>query len=140
MERFGALALLIPIVTMVALFTFLSIAVWSEERRKERESYYRSEMLKKLLEQPGAAADRVLEMMREEELRAAEKRREGRLLGGLVTMAAGVGLSVFLWAIETSEPVWLVGVISFLIGAVIFGFSFFSARPAVPGATSREVR
>ncbi|MCU0231814.1 MAG: DUF6249 domain-containing protein [Acidobacteria bacterium] len=131
MQNAPTLALLIPIVTMVALFTFLSIAVWSEERRKEREACYRSELMKKMLEQPGPGADRILDLMRDEESRALAQKREGRRLGGLVTMAVGVGIALLFWALSPGEGLWTIGLIPFLIGAVVFLFSMFSqARTA----------
>jgi len=129
MKNIEILALLIPIVAMVAIFTFLSIAVWSEERRKEREAHYRNELMKKMLEQPGPAADRILDLMRGEEERATAQKREGRRLGGLVTMAVGVGLALLFWALSPGTGLWTVGLIPFLIGAVIFLFSIFGSRP-----------
>jgi lipopolysaccharide export LptBFGC system permease protein LptF len=132
MQNVGSVALLIPIVTMVALFTFLSVAVWSEERRKEREAHYRSELMKKMLEQPGPAADRILQMMRDEEVRSTVQKREGRRLGSLVSMAVGVGTALLFWALEPGTALWTVGSIPFLIGAVIFAFSIFCCRPQEP--------
>jgi len=132
MQNVGSIALLIPIVTMVALFTFLSIAAWSEERRKEREAHYRSELMKKMLEQPGPAADRILELMRDEEARAALQKREGRRLGGLVTMAVGVGIALLFWKLNPGEGLWTIGMIPLLIGAVIFLYSIFCCRPQEP--------
>ena len=128
MNDVGLFALLIPIVTMVAVFTFLSIAVWSEERRKEREAYYRSEVMKKMLEQPGPAAERILQLMRDEETRATERRREGRRLSGLVTMAVGLGLAGFFRATDFGSNLWVIGLIPFLIGAVIFVYALFFDR------------
>jgi hypothetical protein len=125
MQNVGSLALLIPIVTMVALFTFLSVAVWSEERRKEREAHYRGELMKKMLEQPGPAAERILQMMRDEEVRATVQKREGRRLGSLVSMAVGVGIALLFLALEPGTALWTVGSIPFLIGAVIFAFSIW---------------
>ena len=48
MEHFYGL--LLPIVTMVAVFTFVTVATWAENRRKERESYYREETYRKIVE------------------------------------------------------------------------------------------
>ncbi len=123
MQNVGTVAILIPIVTMVAIFTFLSIAVWAEERRKEREAFYRSELLKKMLEQPGDAAEQIFQLMREEEARAVTQKREGRRLGGLVTIAVGLGVGLFFYALEPGKLLWVIGVIPLLIGVVIFGYS-----------------
>ena len=40
-------------VASVALFSFVAVAVWSSERRREREAYYRSEILKKIADTQG---------------------------------------------------------------------------------------
>lgn len=125
MQNAGSAALLIPIVTMVAVFTFLSIAVWAEERRKEREAHYRSELMNMTLDQPGDAAERILQLLREEEARATVQKREGRRLGGLVTRTVGVGVGLLFYALDPGKLYWVIGVIPLLIGAVIFGFSQF---------------
>ena len=39
---------LMPAIIVIAVFTFLSIAAWSDARKKEREAFYRSEVRKKL--------------------------------------------------------------------------------------------
>ena len=46
-------AMLIPIVGSIALFSFLAVSHWVEARRKERESYYKNETLKKIADQTG---------------------------------------------------------------------------------------
>jgi hypothetical protein len=50
----------------VALFSMISVAVWSESRRKEREAYYRNDMLKRVAESQGPGAAAALTMMQEE--------------------------------------------------------------------------
>jgi hypothetical protein len=119
MRSMNFVVFLLPIVTLVAVFTFVTVASWAENRRKEREAAYRSEVLKKLVDQPGAGAQSVLEFIREEERAAAVKRREGLKLGGLITAVVGIGISAFLFGLVEDEPVWLVGVIPFLVGVVI---------------------
>jgi len=52
------------------IFSFLSIAVWTDARRKEREAFYRSETVKKIAESP-AAGPLVIEFMREHERNAS---------------------------------------------------------------------
>src|SRR5213594_3331998 len=108
-------------VTSIALFSFVAVAAWSDARRREREAYYKSETLKKIAEAQGAGASSAIEFLREEALRraedkknAAQHRREGIKLGGLVTAAVGIGLMIFVRAIERDEPVYLVGLIPLL--------------------------
>ena len=72
----------------VALFSMISIATWSEARRKEREAYYKNDMLKKLADTPGPGANSALELMREEARLGALQKRQGLRIGGLVVSAS----------------------------------------------------
>ncbi len=109
----------------VALFSFIAVASWSDARRAEREAYYKSETLKKLSESQGAAA--VLELLQEERKQAVVKRREGLRLGGLINIAVGIGLFIFLGGLIHGEPVYLVGAIPLLIGLALLSYSLFLA-------------
>jgi hypothetical protein len=122
---------IVPAVGAVALFTFLAVASWAESRQKEREAFYRSETLRKAIEQGGESAQSVLQIMREDELQKMRRRIDGLRLGGLITAAVGTGLMVFLYAMVPDEPVWLVGVIPLLIGIVLAGYGFLSRADPV---------
>jgi hypothetical protein len=111
-------AVFIPIVGAVCLFTFLTVASYAEERRKEREAYYRYEMRKKALEH-GMSAETMLEMQRHEEQAEQRRRREGLKLGGLVTAGVGVGV-LFGLSFVTEEAVYMIGYIPLAIGVAIF--------------------
>lgn len=126
--------IVIPVVAIIMVFTFIMVVSWAEERRKEREAYYRSETLRKAIEQGGDSAQSVLTLLREEDRLSRHRRLEGLRLGGLITAAVGVGLMLLLYFLEVEEPVWLVGVIPFLIGAVltIHGFTARAEPPARP--------
>ena len=129
------IALMIPVVAIICVFTFVSIAAWSDARRKEREAYYKSETLKKIAEAPGTGGQTALEYLREEErirvARAERQAGEGRRLGGLVTVAVGAGLMLFLWGITGHDTdargVYLVGAIPFLIGVALLLYSYVLA-------------
>jgi hypothetical protein len=125
------IGMLLPIVTIVAVFTFVSIATWSENRRKERESYYREETYRKILEHGGDSGDRILRQMREEEVDHSRRRIEGQRLGGLITTVVGVGVMIFLYVLVDEEPVYLVGIIPLLIGLVLVIYGFFLAPRAL---------
>jgi hypothetical protein len=127
------LHLLVPMVGAIALFTFLAIAAWSEERRKEREAFYRSEVLKKLADRPNSESGPILDLIREEERNRLIRSREGKKLGGMITAAVGLGLMIFLrLLIDEDEPVWTVGLIPFLIGAALFLYVMFMAPKPEP--------
>ena len=41
-------------VAVASVFTFIAVIAWAGERRKEREAYYHSEVVKKIAESPGS--------------------------------------------------------------------------------------
>jgi peptidoglycan/LPS O-acetylase OafA/YrhL len=118
---------LFPIVATISLFSFIAVAVWSSARRREREAYYRSETIKKIAETPGGGS--AIEFLREEEKNAARRLREGLKLGGVITIAVGIGLMVFVGGIDrhNPEPTYLVGLIPLLVGAALLVYACFLA-------------
>lgn len=118
-------AIFVPIVGSIALFSFLAVASWSDARRKEREAYYKNEMLKKLAETSGEGTKAAIELLHSEERRAAIRRHEGIKLGGLITLAVGLTLMVFLRAVATDDPgVFWVGLIPASIGAALLLYTY----------------
>jgi hypothetical protein len=108
----------------IALFSFLAVAAWAASRRREREAYYRSEVVKKLSGMPGDAA---VALLREQERNAMRRQREGLRLSGLVTAAVGIGLMIFLRALMPGAPIYLVSLIPLLIGAAFLLYSYILA-------------
>jgi hypothetical protein len=123
----GVVAIAIPVVGSIALFSFLGVASWSEARRKEREAYYTSETLKKIAESSGEGAKSALELLREKEKNYVKRRLEGSKLGGLITAAVGIGIMVLLRGIVHDEPVYLAGLIPLLIGVAMLTYAFVLA-------------
>ena len=114
-------------VASVALFSFISVAVWASERRREREAYYRNETARKITEMQGVGGDSAIDFLREEEKVAARRRTEGLKLSGLVTFAVGIGVMLFLKALyrdEPGDPVYLVGLIPLLTGVALLAYSY----------------
>jgi hypothetical protein len=120
-------AMLVPIVGSIALFSFLAVNGWADARRKEREAYYRNETFKKIAESSGEAARSTLELMREQEKNFAKRRLEGLKIGGLVTTATGIGVMVLLRGLVHDDPVYLAGLIPFLIGVALLVYPFLLA-------------
>jgi Flp pilus assembly protein TadB len=124
----GVVAVLVPIVGSIALFSFLAVAAWSDARRKEREAYYTGETLKKIAESSGEGAKAAIDMLREQEHKSMRHRRDGQRLGGLITLAVGIGVMVFLKALVRDEPgVYLAGLIPALIGVALLAYSYVLA-------------
>src|SRR5690348_12504954 len=119
MSVFGFLA-----VGAIALFTMISISVWTDARRKEREAYYKADMLKKVAEAQGPAAASALELLREEDRLATVHRKQGLKVSGMVVGAVGLGLLIFLRALIPGAPIYLCGLLVLLIGAALFGGSY----------------
>jgi hypothetical protein len=111
-------------VLMVSVFSFLSVASWADARRKEREAYYKSELLKKIAENTGAGASSAIEVLREDERIRARRGREGVKMGGLVLTGIGLGLAALLRGLEHREPIWLAGTIPLLIGVALLFYTY----------------
>ena len=126
-------------VAIIAVFTVATVSVWSENRRKEREAFHKHETYRKLIDQPGEAADAILAMMRQEKKEKEDSVIWSLKLGGLITTAAGLGLGVFLFFLDPDEgePIYLVGLIPLLVGAAMSLYAFVLA-PERPTSTKEE--
>jgi hypothetical protein len=113
-------------VICIALFSWLAVASWTDARRREREAYYRSEAVKKLAETQGAGVPSVLDYLREEEMIAARRIHGGLRLGGLISMAVGIGMMVLIRAHE-HDSAFLAGLIPLLIGVALLAYSYLLA-------------
>jgi hypothetical protein len=121
-------AVMIPIIGSIVLFAFLSVVGWARQKRRERETFYRHEVLKKLIEQGGAGGQQVFEMMRREAELQDRQRREARILGGLITAVIGASVMILLYLLVPVGGVWTAGLIPFSVGAVILLFAFFTPK------------
>ncbi len=156
------------IVAALGFFSYLSVAAWAAERRREREGFYKSEAIKRIVEMQGHApesvvrslldtvnvwkeekpmaqyqskdyyqaqalqkiaesggqSDAILVFLREERVNAARRTREGTRLGGIINVAVGMALIVFLQQIFPGKPVYLAGLIPTAVGVILVGYSF----------------
>lgn len=109
-----------------ASFAFISVVVWIAAREKEREAHYRDEMSRKIAEAGDAGP--ILEYVRENARADAAQMRTKARVAGLINMAVGVGLMIFLYALVAGAPVYLVGLIPLLIGVVLLIYSEFMMK------------
>lgn len=118
----------------IGVFGFLAVGAWAGARASERKAQARDALLAKAAEQPTEAARVIIEFLREDEARrdreAAVRARRDGLQGGAVTVAVGLGLSMFLYYLvpNNAKPVWLFGLMLVFVGLVIFGFALLN-RP-----------
>ena len=124
MEFNDTLALAVLMIGIVALFSFLAVAKWSDNRRREREAYYKNETVRKVMEMPGATPATVQEFVREQQAIADQRRREGLKLGGLITISVGVGIIVFLIG-KPGPQIFTVGAIPLLVGIALLAYAYF---------------
>ena len=122
-----ALVALLCFSIVTAFLSFLAVALWVRNRRKEREAYYKNETLKKIAESQEPSASASLELFREQEKIQAVRSREGLKLGGLVTSAVGLGLLPLLRAAHPDHPVYLVALIPVLIGLALLVYAYLLA-------------
>jgi FtsH-binding integral membrane protein len=123
--------------TVVAVFTFISVLHWITSQSQERQARERYALFKALAEMPGENAGRILDQMAEQDRAKARKARAEQLMGGLVTLAVGISLSVMLVALSHDDPgVWTVGLIPGAVGAVLVVFNLFTKGDKGPGRAS----
>lgn len=112
----------------VALFVvFIPVTSWIDSQRREREAFYKAETTRRLAESSGEGAKAAIELLREQDRMSQRKKREGLKIGGMVNLAVGVALMIFLHALVTEEPVYLCGLIPGLIGAALLIYALVLA-------------
>ena len=113
-----------------AVCGFIPLTSWIDSQRKEREAFYKAETMRRLTESSGEGAKAAIELLREQERLEQIKKREGMKIGGLINIAVGVGLMIFLRALVGDEPVYLCGLIPGLIGVALLIYVLLLAPKA----------
>jgi hypothetical protein len=151
MNTVSIMVLLIPIVFFIGLFTWGAIESWAEARRKEREAFYKSETLRKVAEAQGSGGNAALDYLREQETIAAQRRaeetrnsawrrREGLKIGGLVNVAIGMALMIFLHELlrNHNQEIYLCGLIPLFIGVALLVYAYFLAPKVEPAPNAGQ--
>ena len=116
----------------VSLFVvFIPLVTWMDNRRKEREAFYKADTLRRLTEASGDGARAALELMREEERLKRIKTLEGMKIGGVINICVGAALVIFLRIMLGGGPGTpaLAGLIPGFIGIGMLVYVFFLAAP-----------
>jgi hypothetical protein len=114
----------------VALFAvFIPAVTFLDNRRKEREAFYKSETLRRITESSSEGAKAAAEMLRAEAHRDAIKSREGVKIGGLINIGVGFGLIIFLRALLGQHSAYLCGLIPGFIGVAMLVYVYLLAGP-----------
>jgi fatty acid desaturase len=117
----------------VSLFgIFIPTVTWLDSRRKEREAFYKAETFRRLTESSTEGAKAAIEMLREESRLERQKRREGMKLGGLICVAVGAAMVIFLRVQTARDPSapYLVGLIPVFVGVALLVYVYFMSPPA----------
>jgi hypothetical protein len=115
-------------VASTAFFTFISFIIWIDGRQREREAHYRDEMTRKIAEAGDSGP--ILEYVRANARADAEQVRLKVRVSGLITIAVGGGLMIFLHQIAPATAIYLAGLIPLFIGIVLLILSEFMMKPA----------
>jgi len=99
------------------VMAFISLAVWLDNRRREREAHYRNEMARRIAE--AVNPEPVLEYVRETARNAAAQLRLKTRVAGLITLAVGAALMIFLHQAAPNAPAYLAGLIPLFVGVAL---------------------
>ena len=130
-EVFGSFGLWAFVsVSAVALFgVFIPLVTWIENRRKERDAFYKSETIRRVAEASTDSARTTVELLREQHRMGLQKTREGMKIAGIINVCVGIGLLIFLRALIGAEPVYLCGLIPGFIGVGMLVYVYVLAEP-----------
>lgn len=128
MEFSNAMFWLFLAATVVASLTFVTVIVWAEARRKERQEFYRFEFRKRLVEAGKMDAASFASLVRYEHELVMRQSREKVLVAAFVIGGIGVGTCIGLQFVGNS--IWMVGLIPVSLGLsmLVYGL-FFAAKP-----------
>jgi hypothetical protein len=113
----------------IAVVSFVAVIFWTRQRRRERESYYHSENIKRVTEAKGA--DAALEYVREVDRIAARQGKRRAQAAGVTVTAFSLGLLPFLWATRSPYPYaandYLIGIVPLFVGLALLLYGYVLA-------------
>jgi hypothetical protein len=113
----------------VALFVvFIPTVTWLDNRRKEREAFYKAETFRRVAESSSEGANAAVQLLREQERYRRINAREGLKIAGLINLGVGIGVVIFLGQL-VGRNVALCGLIPAMVGVAMLAYVFFLAVP-----------
>jgi hypothetical protein len=111
---------LIPLTSIVSSCLAFSIAWWATQRRKERDSFYRFELARLMLERYADGHEKVMAWLEQQEQSDARKRRDAIRLSAWVLLIAGAGALIALRSNAVEDSLFGWAPIGIAIGEFIF--------------------
>jgi len=119
---------LIPIAGAIGFFSLAAVLAWAINRRRERESLYHGETVRKISETHGQQA--VLDYLLEVERIRTRRLQSAYAVGGIVAACGGAGLMIFLFpAHDPNDRAYLVALIPLFIGLGLIAYTRLSRKP-----------
>jgi Domain of unknown function (DUF6249) len=118
-------------IASVALFAvFIPLVTFIDNRRKEREAFYRSETIRRIAEASPDGSRATIELLHQQNRMSLIKTREGLKIGGIITLGVGVGVVIFLIPM-VGIHVALCGLIPAFVGLAMLVYVYILAEPIV---------
>lgn len=145
----GLIALAIPIIAIVGAFAVAIVRIIAEQRmihmaQRERIAAIERGIDPSKLPPIGGGNGPLGPAYERWGYRYASplRRAQGLVIGGLVTLAVGIGISIFLYGVDSDHKAWAVGLIPMLVGvALLAGAAIIWPRGngAAPGPPTKPV-
>jgi hypothetical protein len=116
----------------ICLFAiFLPTMTWIDKQHKEREAFYKAETIRRVAESSGEGAKAALELLKAQSRFERQKGREGMKIGGIICIAVGAAMVIFLKVLTATDPdaPYLVGLIPAFVGVALLVYVYFMAAP-----------
>ena len=122
------LVFLVPVAGAIGFFSLAAVWAWAINRRRERESLYQDETVRKISESHGQQA--VIDYLLEVERIRTRRLQSAYTVGGIVAACGGAGLMIFLFPDThySYDHGYLVGLIPLLIGLGLIAYTQLSRK------------
>lgn len=124
MNTLPAFIMIVPL--LLVIFAWMSVTHWITARAAERKMRERYALLKHLSERPAESVQIVLEQLHKDDARElererakAEAARHGMYGGAAIVLVVGILLTLFLYYLAPTQPIWLIGLMPFFVGVVL---------------------